>query len=116
MSKCTSGENSQPIDADRIAALRAAFVHLRLALDGLERALVGSSDARESGALPLPEREVMKPGEYADRVRVSVRKVHRWIERGLPHFAIEGRVRIRVKEADAWLAEQEATPAEGEAK
>ncbi len=81
------------------AAARALIQHLRLAVDELERMLVGGAEPRA----PLVEREVMKPGEYADRLRVSVRKVHAWIKKGMPHFQIEGRVRIRVLEADAWL-------------
>jgi len=84
---------------DASAAARALIQHLRLAVDELERILVGGAEPRA----PLVEREVMKPGEYADRLRVSVRKVHGWIKKGMPHFEIEGRVRIRVREADAWL-------------
>jgi len=99
----------QPISMDEKAtAARSLIGHLRLAVDELERLLTGDApDARP----PLVEREVMKPGEYADRMRVSVSKVHRWIKKGMPHFQIEGRVRIRVSEADAWLATNEAPDA-----
>jgi hypothetical protein len=91
---------------ERVSALRAAFVHLRLALDDLERVFTGSSGAIGPVGFAFGEREVMKPGEYAERMRVSVRRVHAWVENGMPHFTIEGRVRIRVKEADEWLVTQ----------
>jgi len=89
---------------ERVLALRAAFVHLRLALDDLERVFTGRSGVSGPVGFAFGGREVMKPGEYAERMRVSVRRVHAWVESGMPHFTIEGRVRIRVKEADEWLA------------
>lgn len=101
MSKSSMRQRKPPVADDRTASARSLVSHLRLAVDELERLLIGSTDARP----PIVEREVMKPGEYAERMRVSVAKVHRWIKKGMPHFQIEGRVRIRVAEADGWLAE-----------
>jgi len=97
-------EATELTSEERNLALRAAFVHLRLALDDLERVLTGSSGVSGPVGFAFGGREVMKPGEYAERMRVSVRRVHAWVESGMPHFTIEGRVRIRVKEADQWLA------------
>ncbi len=87
---------------DKAAAARALVAHLHQAVDALERLLTGEDHAHRHSA--VLQREVLKPGEYADRLRVSVGHVHRWIKKGMPHFKVEGRARIRVKEADAWLA------------
>lgn len=89
------------------SAIRLAIVRLRAALDDLERAAFGETEehgSREPAiTLPLVRRDVMKPREYAEYMRVNVRKVHSWIKQGMPHFLLEGRIRLRVKEADAWL-------------
>ncbi len=113
MTKPTAQKSNEAPGSEKTAAARALINHLRLAVDELETLLIGGAAEPRP---PLVEREVMKPGEYADRMRVSVSKVHRWIKKGMPHFQIEGRVRIRVSEADAWIAgntqardEQEAT-------
>ena len=74
--------------------------HLHAAIDALANALEAP---RETASHTAP-REVMKPSDYAEYMRGNVRKVHSWVKKGMPHFLLEGRVRIRVAEADAWLA------------
>ncbi|MBI5535549.1 MAG: hypothetical protein HY898_22655 [Deltaproteobacteria bacterium] len=86
----------------RSEAIREAAAHLHAAIDALAKALDVTSD-KPIGVTP---REVMKPSDYAEYMRVNVRKVHSWIKKGMPHFLLEGRVRIRVKDADAWLEER----------
>jgi len=83
---------------------------LRDAIDELERAvlLALSTAPRPPTTVPLVRRDVMKPREYAEHMRVNVRKVHGWIHSGMPHFLVEGRIRIRVADADAWLESKEA--------
>jgi hypothetical protein len=90
--------------------LQSALDKLRVALGELEAALcTRDADATvlmQQQALPAVEREVMKPREYAEHMRVDVRKVHGWIRRGMPHFLVEGRIRVRTAEADAWLVSE----------
>jgi len=88
----------------RGALLAAAFDQLRRGIDELERTVLAALAGRAGPVSGLPvHRDVMKPREYAEHVRVNVRKVHTWIHRGMPHFLLEGRIRIRVAEADSWL-------------
>lgn len=100
MKKTTKVSKPLEINDEQAEAARALIENLRNAVDHLERLLTGRSNVVQ----PTPgEREVMKPGEYADRMRVTVDMVHAWVKKGMPHFQIEGRVRLRVAEADAWL-------------
>ena len=97
-----------PVDP-REPALRAAFERMRDAIDELERAMLLSMTPpgnRAPATVPLVRRDVMKPREYAEYMRVNVRKVHGWIRTGMPHFLVESRIRIRVADADAWLEAQ----------
>jgi hypothetical protein len=84
----------------RSEAIRAAAEHLHAAIDALAKVL----DASSEKSLDVAPREIMKPSDYAEYMRVNVRKVHSWIKKGLPHFLLEGRVQSRVKDADGWLA------------
>ena len=77
---------------------------MRNAVDQLERAMLLALPADPlPTTVPLVRRDVMKPREYAEYMRVNVRKVHGWIHDGMPHFLVEGRIRIRVADADGWL-------------
>ena len=84
----------------RSEAIRAAAKHMHAAID----AFAAAFDVSDEKPLGVTPREIMKPSDYAEYMRVNVRKVHSWIKKGMPHFLLEGRVRIRVKEADGWLA------------
>lgn len=101
-------QGTRPVTRDevRAAAIEEVLRHLHAAVDGLGQLL------REQGSpapsIPLPH--VMKPSEYADHLRVSVRKVHSWIEQGMPHFKVEDRIRISVVEADAWVKSRPVVP------
>lgn len=99
--------DDSPVDP-REPALRAAFERMRDAMDELERAVLLSltTPNRTPATLPLVRRDVMKPREYAEYMRVNVRKVHGWIRTGMPHFLVENRIRIRVADADGWLQAQ----------
>jgi len=116
----SSTANPKPAPADIVApgdpresAVRAAFEHLRDAIDQLERAmlLALTTTSPPPTTVPLVRRDVMKPREYAEHMRVNVRKVHGWIRGGMPHFLVEGRIRMRVADADAWLETQSAKKA-----
>lgn len=98
-----------PVDP-REPAVRAAFAHLRDAIDQLERAMLLAipTASPPPATVPLVRRDVMKPREYAEYMRVNVRKVHGWIHGGMPHFLVEGRIRMHVADADAWLETQSA--------
>ena len=99
----------------REVSIRAAFQQVHDALDALERTILLVSPQRvsqPSATLPLVQRDVMKPREYAEYMRVNVRTVHAWITRGMPHFLVESRIRIRVAEADAWLEAAQASKPE----
>lgn len=94
---------ASPIDP-REPAIREAFDRLHDVLDQLERAmLLALPPSSPPTTVPLVRRDVMKPREYAEYMRVNVRKVHGWIRGGMPHFLVESRIRIRVSDADAWL-------------
>lgn len=85
---------------DRAEAIQSALKHFHAGIDALAAVLA----APEQPVCEPVRREVMKPSDYADYMRVSVRKVHSWVKKGMPHFLLEGRVRIRATEADAWQA------------
>ncbi len=74
--------------------------HPRSRIESAHDTLIDAPSENAFGAIP---REVMKPSDYAEYMRVNVRKVHSWIKKGMPHFMLEGRVRIGVGEADSWL-------------
>jgi hypothetical protein len=103
------GSGASPAASQR-ERLQIALDKLRVAIGELEAALcTPDADAAvlvQPHLLPAVEREVMKPREYAEHMRVDVRKVHGWIRRGMPHFLVEGRIRVRTAEADAWLVRE----------
>lgn len=104
----SKSKGTRPVTREeaRVAAIEEVLKHLRAAVDGLGHLL------REQGSptacIPLPR--VMRPSEYADHLRVNVRKVHSWIEQGMPHFKVEDRIRISVAEADAWVKSRPVVP------
>ena len=95
----------------REAALTGAFDRFRRSIDDLERTMLATfSGIAAPVIVPPVKRGVMKPREFAEHFRVNVRKVHAWISRGMPHFLVEGRIRIRVAEASAWLDSHASSP------
>ena len=95
-SKVSKSKNSQNQRAD---ALREAMDRLHAGIDALFAVLAANAEPAVAGS----RLEVMKPSDYADYMRVPVRKVHAWVKKGMPHFLVEGRVRLRARDADAWL-------------
>lgn len=102
-------KGARPITREevRAAAIDEVLKHLHAAVDGLGQLL---RDHNPPAPL-VPPLGVMKPSEYADHLRVNVRKVHAWIEQGMPHFKVEDRIRISVVEADAWVKSRPPEPA-----
>ncbi len=59
-----------------------------------------------TGVSNLADEIVDKKG-FGQHWRHSVRSVDNWLEMGLPHFKIgKRRVRISVREADAWMRQR----------
>jgi excisionase family DNA binding protein len=78
-------------------------VNLRRAAAAL-RELAAALDEEGAAATPAPGTpEYMTPDEYAARVHVTPRTVRKLVEDGMPSARIGRVLRVKVREADAWL-------------
>jgi excisionase family DNA binding protein len=103
---------TKPTAKVRERAITRSMAKLTIEPDDLVPALLAALKhpdvlrALAAGDRPPPAEppRYMTPKEYSARLRVSERTVRKWQRRGLPVVRVGSVVRVRVLEADAWLA------------